>query len=89
MQRWVKEKERGLPRKQGKIFLWLFLSVNGCEIIHFFLKQLNFIKKAQYVRFLLKYPKTTRTVLYILLTCVLALSQMFQMFKSREISNFN
>ncbi len=35
--------------------------------------------KPQYVIiFLLKYPKTTRTVLYILLTCVLTLSQTFQ-----------
>jgi len=47
--------------------------------------------KAQICRiFQLKYPKTTRTMLYILLTCVLTLSQMFlRMFKSREISNFN
>jgi len=38
----------------------------------------------------LKYPKATRTMLYILLTCVLTLSQMFpRMFKSREIINFN
>ena len=38
----------------------------------------------------LKYPKTTRTMLYILLTCVVTLFQMFpRMFKSREISNFN
>jgi len=40
--------------------------------------------------FRFKYPKTTRTMLYILLTCVLTLSQMFPtMFKSREISHFN
>ncbi len=50
-----------------------------------------FLLNAQYVRFfLLKYPKITRTVLYILLTCVLTLSQMFRrIFKTREIAILN
>ncbi len=39
--------------------------------------------------FALKYLKTTRTMLYILLTCVLTLSQIFLTFKSREMCDFS
>lgn len=67
---------------QNKQFVHFNIHVGKCSI------NLVTLLKAQYV-ILIKYPKTTITLLYILLFCLLSLSQMFlRMFKSREIINF-